>query len=211
MTDLPAGDFLIGAELLGKKPRGLGSRTFTVKLSVGDGEALLRITRRPRSIFAEASLSSVDPRRGALFWRELARWLGVGASRGYDLWPSGLVPVEVFFMDELFGGTASPDEYGCRWTHLKLFLGDGTVYAECYLNLSLERGKAMFREKDPFYREDLVGLIAEALGDVEGLPLIEPGPPFPEPKGRFPAPRGPLGGAKRPGQRLASATRYSAR
>jgi hypothetical protein len=53
----------------------MDERSYTFKLSLGKGSALFHATRRSDSPVADAHFSAESPRAGALFWREVARWL----------------------------------------------------------------------------------------------------------------------------------------
>ena len=116
-----------------------GLRTYTLRLSVGEGVALLHVQRTPQG-HSDAWLTPETARSGALFWRALARWLRVPVVGASQVETGRLIPIRLVSMGVL------PSKDGDDWRALKLFIRDPHDVdepSELYLNVSnaLDRGE----------------------------------------------------------------------
>ncbi|MDP1922038.1 MAG: hypothetical protein Q8L14_37705 [Myxococcales bacterium] len=179
MSDHLVEDLPVRVDLLEQDQREDGDRTYTLKLTTGDGAILLKVKRRLDSPWSDAHLEVESARSGALFWRTLARWLRVPVPGGIDAEPGKRLPVLLLSMGTL------PSEDGQEWRALKLFFGDPADATELFLNVAIEADRGVFREKDVAFRAPLVAQLAAAFGDVSGLPPIDVAPP---PQPRTPSP-----------------------
>ncbi|MCC6335168.1 MAG: hypothetical protein IT380_14410 [Myxococcales bacterium] len=176
MTDHLVEDLPVGVELVEQDEREDGDRTYTLKISAGYGAALLKVKRRSESAYSDAHFVAESARSGALFWREIARWLRLPVPAGVNAEAGKRLPVIVLSMGAL------PSEDGQDWRALKLFIGQASDPTEVYLNVAIEADRGKFREKDVAYRAALVAQLRAALGDVSGLPAIEVAPLPPKKK-----------------------------
>jgi hypothetical protein len=150
----------VGVELVA-----IDEHSYSFKLSLGKGAALLHATRQTNSPVANASLSSESSREGAQFVREVARWLGVKASPASRSKPPIQVPIAVLSLGRL------ERQDGVDWKALKLVLGEEEHVAELYLNVAIEEDRGELAEKDSARREVLVGLLRSALGSAAEPPV----------------------------------------
>jgi hypothetical protein len=155
MAEPLAEDLPIGVELVA-----MDERSYTFKLSLGKGAALLHATRRMDSPLADASFSSDTAREGARFWQEVARWLRIKVPATSKAEPPARIPVAVLSLGQL------ERDDGVDWRALKVMLGGEDRAAELYLNVAIEEDRGVLVEKDPSLREDLVRLLRSALGSV---------------------------------------------
>ncbi len=179
MTDQLVEDLPVRVELLEQDEREDGDRTYTLKLTSGDGAILLKVKRRLDSPLSDAHFELESPRSSALFWRAMARWLRIPVPAGDDAEPGKRLPVLVLSMGAL------PSQDGQEWKALKLFIGDPTAPTEHFLNVAIEADRGVYREKDVAFRAPLVAQLAAAFGDVSGIPSIDVAPP---PQHRTPSP-----------------------
>jgi urease beta subunit len=167
VTDQLVEDLPVRVELLEQDEREDGDRTYTLKLTAGDGAVLLKVQRRLDSPWSDAHFELESARSGALFWRAMARWLRVPVPAGDDAEPGKRLPVLLLSMGAL------PSKDGHEWRALKLFVGDPADPAELFFNVAIETDGGVFREKDVAFRAPLVAQLAAAFGDVSGMPPVE--------------------------------------
>lgn len=179
MTDHLVDDLPVGVVLLEQDEREDGDRTYTLKITAGDGAILLKVKRRLDSPWSDAHFEVESARSGALFWRTLARWLHVPAPAGVDAEAGGRLPVLLLSMGAL------PSQDGPEWRALKLFIGAPAEPTELFLNVAIEADRGVFREKDVAFRAPLIAQLAAAFGDVSGIPALDVAPP---PQHRTPSP-----------------------
>jgi hypothetical protein len=172
VTDQLVDDLALAVVLLEQDEREDGDRTYTLKLTAGEGAVLLKVKRRLDSPWSDAHFEVESARSGALFWRTLAHWLHVPVAAGVDAQAGDRLPVLLLSM----GALSSQD--GQAWKALKLFIGDPTDPTELFLNVAIDADRGVFREKDVAFRAPLVAQLAAAFGDVSGIPAIDVAPPL---------------------------------
>lgn len=143
-----------------------GGRDFSVRLQVGNGDVNLRARRRQQSPVSDALFLIDAPVRAAQLWRAVATWLGVPVPACHESVAPGRAPLVIRPL------TSTRREDGAVWESLELTVGP----AQLVLHLSVDTGLGELAEKDPSRRAVVVQALREALGDVEGLPAVQPAP-----------------------------------
>ena len=130
-----------------------------IRLRLGGGEATLSLnapaTKSSHALFGEGTLQATNAAEGAPLVAAVAHWLGRAAPAAPAA-PRVLRPFPISY--------ARLGESG-GWEANKLFLQNGSLEAEVYLNVRLDGKQARLVEKDEDYRRSQLALLAIAVRD----------------------------------------------
>lgn len=155
-----------GLELAATRLDGSGE---TLLLTVAEGAAIVELGARDGLFvfaYGKLRLRPAGAAAGRAFVDAVARWLGLELEevKAGDAEAPAVAELEGSWV-RLGDGT---DAFGTRWRGLKLFLALGpTRYAEVFLRLSDDGGRAQLVEKWTAYRKELVEILDRT---VTGLP-----------------------------------------